>query len=86
MCMMPFASFVSSFSCPRAEPRALFAMSKRLSKLTGPPSCVWACVLGWLGHAHICMCVYVCERRNLKQVSVISPVEALHRGSSLFIL
>lgn len=29
-----------------------------------------------LGHAHVCMCVYVCVRHNLKQVSVISPVEA----------
>lgn len=29
-----------------------------------------------LGHTHVCMCVYVCARTNLKQVSVITPVEA----------
>lgn len=33
-------------------------------------------VLCVLGHAHLCMCVYVCARPNLKQVSVISLVEA----------
>lgn len=64
-----------SISCPRAEPRARFAMGYRLSKLTGPPSweSVCACVLG---RAHQCTCVYVCARPNLKQVSVISPAEA----------
>lgn len=64
--------FLLYISCSRAEPRAL---SATLSKLTGPPSwvCMGMCVLG---HTHVCMCVYVCARTNLKQVSVISPAEA----------
>lgn len=71
----PLPPFFPPFyiSCPRAEPRAVFAVGKGLSKLTGPPS--WAYVdLCVSGHAHVFVCV--CARPNLKQVSVISPVEA----------
>lgn len=74
MCVMPSASFVSSFKLALPQQnRALFAIGNRLSKLIGPPSRVGSecCFM------HTCMHACVCVRPNLKQVSVISPVEAL---------
>lgn len=70
MFVIPFV-FFSILAVPEQNPE----LSAILSKLTGPPSrvCMDMCVLG---HTHVCMCVYVCARTNLKQVSVISPAEA----------
>lgn len=69
MYVMVYASFFSLLYIIFS--RALFAVGNILSKLIGPPSWVWVglCVSS-------CTRLHVCVRPNLKQVSVISPVEA----------
>lgn len=67
---MPSASFFFFFFCCRTE---LSALGNRLSKLTGPPPTL--SVRGTV-YFESYMFMHVCARANVKQISVISPVEA----------